>query len=210
MRRLISISACGGLLLASSCGSGSGSFEVVAPTAITFPVSSAVYAACEIIEPNVPNIDAAISDWTVSPPLPNGLSLDQSTGAISGTALSIQSETSYLITAANVGGSIQTTITIEVGSPEPIENLSYPVTDVTFELDLPIEPLVPTVDGNVNDWFISPNLPAGLDLNQDTGVIAGTPTAAAPATAYTVLARNCFGQIDEFVPPSGADQRAGA
>ncbi len=198
MRRLISIQLCGGLLLASGCGSGTGSFEVVAPTAFAFPVSSAVYAACEIIDPNVPAINAVISEWTVSPPLPNGLSIDQDTGAISGTALSIQPEVSYLITATNAGGSIQTTITIEVGNPDPIENLSYPVTDITYELNVPIEPLVPTVDGNVNDWFISPNLPAGLDIDEDTGVIAGTPTAASPATAYTVLARNCFGQIDQF------------
>lgn len=198
MRRLISISACGGLLLVSGCGSGSGSFEVVAPTAFAFPVSSAVYAACEIIEPNVPAIDAVIAEWTVSPPLPSGLSIDQNTGAISGTALSIQPETSYLITAANAGGSIETTITIEVGTPDPIENLSYPVTEVTYELNVAIEPLVPTVDGNVNDWFISPNLPAGLSIDEGTGVIAGTPTASSPATAYTVLARNCFGQIDQF------------
>lgn len=187
-----------GLFALTACGSGSGSFEVFAPTALAFPVTSAVYAACEIIEPNAPAVDATISDWTVTPDLPSGLTIDPESGAISGTALSIQPQITYLITASNAGGSIETSIAIEVGNPDPIENLTYPLTEAVFEIGVPIEALVPTVDGNVNDWFINPDLPSGLSISIDTGVISGTPTAASPATSYTVLARNCFGQIDQF------------
>jgi len=39
-------------------------------------------------------------------------------------------------------------------------------------------------------YKVSPALPAGLSMNAGTGVISGTPTAASPATNYTVTATN--------------------
>ncbi len=42
-------------------------------------------------------------------------------------------------------------------------------------------------------YSISPTLPAGLLFDGTTGAISGTPTAASPATVYTVKAANEFG-----------------
>jgi len=47
-------------------------------------------------------------------------------------------------------------------------------------------------------YFINPTLPAGLNINQSTGVISGTPTATKAATNYTVTAYNSGG-IDSVV-----------
>jgi hypothetical protein len=51
----------------------------------------------------------------------------------------------------------------------------------------------PTVTGTVDSYSISPALPAGLLLNTGTGVISGTPSAAAASAIYTVTATNAGG-----------------
>ncbi len=42
-------------------------------------------------------------------------------------------------------------------------------------------------------YVITPNLPAGLNFNKNTGVITGQPLEPSPATDYTVIAENQFG-----------------
>jgi len=42
-------------------------------------------------------------------------------------------------------------------------------------------------------YYINPALPLGLNFNNTTGAISGTPVAASPATAYTVTAYNQYG-----------------
>jgi sugar lactone lactonase YvrE len=59
-------------------------------------------------------------------------------------------------------------------------------------------------------YSVSPTLPAGLELNASTGVISGTPIAAATATNYTVKAVNAAGSqsttlsiaVTAMTPPS--------
>ena len=61
-----------------------------------------------------------ITSWSVSPSLPAGLSLDSSTGAISGTPSAVTSSANYIITATNTGGSDTATITIVVNDIAPV------------------------------------------------------------------------------------------
>jgi len=56
-----------------------------------------------------------------------------------------------------------------------------------------ITPLSPTVTGTVTSYSVSPTLPAGLSLSKTSGVLAGTPTAAASQTTYTISAMNAAG-----------------
>ena len=56
--------------------------------------------------------------------------------------------------------------------------------------------LSPHVSGSVQSFAISPALPAGLALNAATGVIAGTPSAIAAKTAYSITATNAAGSAN--------------
>ena len=48
-------------------------------------------------------------------------------------------------------------------------------------------------------YLINPMLPAGLQFNSSTGAISGTPTAASPATNYTVTGWNTSGSASATV-----------
>eukprot|EP00747_Dinoflagellata_sp_TGD_P031578 gnl/TRDRNA2_/TRDRNA2_135381_c0_seq1.p2 gnl/TRDRNA2_/TRDRNA2_135381_c0~~gnl/TRDRNA2_/TRDRNA2_135381_c0_seq1.p2 ORF type:complete len:481 (-),score=107.90 gnl/TRDRNA2_/TRDRNA2_135381_c0_seq1:182-1624(-) len=52
--------------------------------------------------------------FSIEPPLPDGLSFDPKTGAISGTPTAVTEETSHVITASNASGSSTTTLVLQV------------------------------------------------------------------------------------------------
>jgi Secretion system C-terminal sorting domain/Putative Ig domain/NHL repeat len=47
-------------------------------------------------------------------------------------------------------------------------------------------------------YTIAPNLPNGLELDEATGIISGTPTTSLPSTDFVITATNSFGS-DSFV-----------
>ena len=48
-------------------------------------------------------------------------------------------------------------------------------------------------------YFISPALPLGLNFDENTGIISGTPTVVSPATNYTVTAYNSSGKTSKII-----------
>jgi hypothetical protein len=48
--------------------------------------------------------------------------------------------------------------------------------------------LTPAVSGSIDRYVVSPELPSGLALNRQTGVISGTPMRASDATTFTITA----------------------
>jgi hypothetical protein len=86
--------------------------------------------------------------YSISPALPAGLSLEISTGEISGTPTELSTNTTYTITVRNSGGVNTTTITIEVVDQVPTVAYSpadLTLTNNTVSSDLP---LVPTITGS--------------------------------------------------------------
>ncbi|HXB11909.1 MAG TPA: putative Ig domain-containing protein, partial [Bacteroidia bacterium] len=160
---------------------------------ITYPSGSVTINSCGAMTPLTPtNTGGAGVTYTVNPALPANLTINSSTGVISGTPNGPSSGT-YTVTATNNGGTSNFNITITVTGPPTI---SYPAAEV-YNDGTAITPVSPTITGTApNHYTISPALPAGLTINSSTGVISGTPTAPTSPTTYTITGTNgtCSGQ----------------
>ena len=114
--------------------------------------------------------------------LPTGLSLNASTGAITGTPLATGTFTFTVVASNIVGNSTPVTLSIEAGfalaivtnSPLPNGTVNAVYTSLTFQVD--------GVDGSFPvTWAwaaqAGSSLPPGLSFNATTGVLSGTPSA---------------------------------
>ena len=164
----------------------------LAPSALSYTTTSAVYTQGAVIAENVPAVTGTVTSWSVDPALPNGLTLNTATGVISGTPDTVQSSVNYTITASNSGGSTTAAISITVNIAAPAD-LLYSAPAAVYARNSVIIDNVPTVTGTVTSWSVDPVLPNGLILNTTTGVISGTPTALQSAADYTITAVNSTG-----------------
>ena len=138
-------------------------------------------------------------DPVVSPALPNGLSWDAATQSISGIPLNgSQGTTSHTFTVRDSTNPVLTgtrtySLTIVLPAPPDITTPSLSNATVGAVYSQPVE-----ATGGVGTltWTISAgSLPPGLDINQATGEIFGTPTIAGLAN-FTVQVTDTFPQSD--------------
>ncbi|WP_241495781.1 kelch repeat-containing protein [Paraburkholderia monticola] len=189
-------------MLAASCSHDDGvnnNTPVVAPAGLTERDVAVVYAqGTEIIPNTLSSSGGPITQCSVSPPLPAGLSLDPQTCAISGTPSGTSPDTIYTIDASNAAGSESIKVEIEV-KPEAVapESLSYLNAAVIYTTNAPIIPNTPiATGGEITLYSISPALPAGLQFDPHTGIISGTPVATSQSTVYTVTGSNSVDSIE--------------
>ena len=103
-----------------------------------------------------------VTSWSISPTLPTGLVFSTSTGEISGTPTVLSSTNTYTVLAINSGGSATATVTITVTNAPP-SSITYTPSSFTLTKDIPMTAVTPTAVGDpVDNWSISPTLPAGL------------------------------------------------
>jgi hypothetical protein len=104
--------------------------------------------------------------------LPPGLTLDTSTGAITGTPTTTGTYT-VTISATNAGGTGSATLTITIKPAAPVITSSLTATGqvgVAFSYAITAT--------NSPTSYNATGLPSGLTVNTSTGVISGTPTTA--------------------------------
>ena len=132
--------------------------------------------------------------WSVlTGSLPTGLTLNTTSGQISGTPTA-QGAFQFTAQVSDFLGGIATKVfTITIGTVQPltITTTSLPGASLTQSYSQTL-----TATGGtqpVTKWTItSGSLPAGLTLNQSTGAITGTPTVLGPAS-FTVQALDSAG-----------------
>src|SRR5438094_2304213 len=118
--------------------------------------------------------------------LPAGLSVNTSTGVISGTPTTAGTY-NVTISATNAGGTGGATLTLTINPPAPVIQPPFTATGqvgATFSYTITAT--------NSPTSFNATGLPAGLTVNTSTGLISGTPTTAGTYTV-TISATNAGG-----------------
>ena len=173
-------------------GSASVVTEIPPPSNLVYPATTITSLVGQAIAQDVPSVTGTVTSYSVSPSLPTGLTLNTTTGAISGTPTVVAAQANYSVTASNTTGSTSAALKITI-NPQPPSGLVYPQTVITANVGQTIAPDTPSVTGAVSAYSVNPALSAGLSLNSSTGTISGTPIAAGAQVVYTVTAANAGG-----------------
>ena len=197
---LVFLLGCGG----GSSGGGSSAPVIQAPTALAYSTNPAIYTKGTAITINSPSSGGgAVVAYSVSPSLPAGLSLNTSSGVISGTPTAITAVAGYEVTATNSSGKASTTLTITVKDAAPA-GLSYSSPKPTYTKGVTIAANSPVTSGGaVLSYGVAPDLPDGLQFDSASGTISGTPKVLCPATGFAVTGTNAAGSVkaEIDVPP---------
>jgi hypothetical protein len=136
----------------------------------------------------------SVSEFSIWPPLPAGLTLNTLSGEIEGSPTSLVDRSSFNITGSNLGGTSVAKFDLSVIDVAP-SGLTYTSPQVLIKEET-INPLLPTVSGgSVVSYSVTPALPLGLNLNTLTGEITGTPIFYSEPLVYTIKAVNSGGEV---------------
>ncbi|NBO35197.1 MAG: hypothetical protein EBU89_04610 [Actinobacteria bacterium] len=132
------------------------------------------------------------TSWSITPALPNGLSLNTATGVISGAALdnTQQLSTAYTVTASNAVGSGSATFMLAINDYALVFTNASPssITVTAFTPMTPWRPITLTAGHIAGCSAFGSALPTGLVINSSTCEISGTPTSGSVTTLLAISA----------------------
>eukprot|EP00928_Gymnodinium_smaydae_P000043 TRINITY_DN1001_c1_g2_i1.p1 TRINITY_DN1001_c1_g2~~TRINITY_DN1001_c1_g2_i1.p1 ORF type:complete len:1220 (+),score=312.57 TRINITY_DN1001_c1_g2_i1:100-3759(+) len=132
-------------------------------------------------------------EYSVSPPLPKGLTLIPKTGIITGRVAEAVPEQTYIVTATDGNGKEKVTAELVFGvkSQAPV-GLRYPGSENPLHSGVYVS-LKPEFEaGSAESFSVSPALPEGLNL-ADSGVLSGVPQTVGAST-HKITAKNSEGE----------------
>ena len=130
----------------------------------------------------------------VSPALPAGLTLNRSTGLVSGTPTAAVAGTTYTLTATTPDGNANAWFTLLISATASAAPVGLACPDLAATAGTAFAGPVPTLTAGTNVVYtILPALPAGLALDALTGQVTGTAAAASAAAPYVLTASNAVG-----------------
>ncbi len=106
----------GWMSVLAACGGGESVPTVPpvpAPSALSY-ASPQVYTVGVLILPSRPSVTGTVATYTTTPALPTGLSLNATTGEITGTPTAAMANATYTISAQNAGGSTSFALSLTV------------------------------------------------------------------------------------------------
>ena len=130
----------------------------------------------------------------IHPQLPAGMYFGYDNATIWGQPTELTNLVEYTIWANNSGGSASTTINITIEDNGPV--FDYISTEFTFYVDTEMAELPLTVTssgGEIQNFSITPQLPAGLSFGELNGTIWGIATQDIGKTTFTISAYNPLG-----------------
>ena len=132
---------------------------------------------------------------------PAGLSIDLTSGLLSGTPTEMFAAANRTLTVYTSLGNVTRGLRVSVG-PGPLAGFEYAQDTAEYVVGSPI-------NANSASWSplgraptgfsVNPALPAGLTVNATNGAISGTPTAIAAAANYTVTAFNATDTVTTVI-----------
>jgi hypothetical protein len=150
--------------------------------------------------------DASTLHYSISPPLPGDLKLDETSGQIGGSSSVVSPTTTYTITATDGSwnddgdplGKASKSFTLEVQERDALT--------VTFPAVLSLKqwsaatPAVAVPSGAIPNaeavtYAVTPDLPEGVTLDA-SGTISGTPKGEVQETTYTLTSTDAIGGND--------------
>ncbi|MGJ4928685.1 putative Ig domain-containing protein [Bradyrhizobium sp. HKCCYLS2038] len=125
--------------------------------------------------------------YAIAPALPAGLSLNTSSGAITGTPTATSGATTYTVTITDANSATaNNTFSLTVNGAV---TATQAIASNVVTANQAVTAFTPVTGGGGTTpytYSVSPALPAGLSINTSTGSITGTPTSASGAATYTV------------------------
>ena len=135
--------------------------------------------------------------YSIYPSLPTGITIDTTTGELSGVPTITFSKTKFEIRANNSYKTLKTYIFLTVsGSNIPISSFYYVFLDtIIFSINSSVN-LNPTIRGTLPVIYnISPSLPNLMTFDTNSGAILGTTPSSWSQIEYTITATNVLNSV---------------